>query len=814
MGNSIENSYERFTKLLPEIETALGNQPNEADTRLKVLDRVLFEVLDWKHEAVFTEPATPSGFIDYLLTVGERRNALVIEAKRSGFLEPATKGDEVMHVALSGPVVKPLRAGIEQALRYATENGVPVAVVTDGKTWLFFKASRTDGQAPMNGKGVLFPNLKAVASNFAKFSELLNVGAIIDRKNLAHLHEAEGLIVPEAEQQYFVLNPIDASMRQREALASDAALLFAQFFSRLSNEKDREMLRDCFVETAESRKADFELEKIVQRVLNNITALDTGQSTALQAELQRTLESKRSETVLLVGNNGAGKSTFIDRFFEDILPRRLREKCVVVRVDLEEYDGDPELIVSWMNAQLREQLEIEVCASMPPTYDELMGVFFQEYQRWSVGSRKHLYETDKIKFKDEFGKHMEDRREKNPGEYVRLLLDWAVRGHQKLPCLVFDNTDQFPAEIQDKVYQAAHSYESASALFNVVPITDRTIWRLSKAGALQSYSARNFYLPVPDAKEIISRRVDFLKRKVEEEPRAAKLYFSRKGFQVEVNDLAILADAVGKVFVENDYVTRFIGRLGNFNIRRMLKIAERIFLSPELKIDDIIKSRFGGEDVTADRHRTHRALIKGEYDRFSESENEYISNLFQTNRQRPGPPLLPYYILAMLRQKLNAVRPDDDNIENQHWLAEDLCRLFEGCGVSEDLVMAAVVRLYDRRLIEALDPNAKQLSLMDKVAIKDSGLAHLEMFTTSPVYIEQMALVTGLNEMSARDEIRQYHRSNNFPALRDEFLRYITKIDNSRLTIPTHQLYSEIAKSRRLFDGLKAPGPARRKASA
>ncbi len=82
------------------------------------------------------------------------------------------------------------------------------------------------------------------------------------------------------------------------------------------------------------------------------------------------------------------------------------------------------------------------------------------------------------------------------------------------------------------------------------------------------------------------------------------------------------------MFVENDYVSGMIGRLANFDIRRMLRLAERIFLSPELKIDDIIRSRFGGATVTADRFRTQRALIKGEYDRFSEGENELISNVF------------------------------------------------------------------------------------------------------------------------------------------------------------------------------------------
>jgi hypothetical protein len=102
-------------------------------------------------------------------------------------------------------------------------------------------------------------------SNFAKFAELLNVGAIVGRLHLAHLNEAEGVVVTDAEQQYHVLDPREARMRRRDPLASDAALLFAQFFSRLSNEKDREMLRDCFVATAESRKTDFELEKRSRR---------------------------------------------------------------------------------------------------------------------------------------------------------------------------------------------------------------------------------------------------------------------------------------------------------------------------------------------------------------------------------------------------------------------------------------------------------------------------------------------------------------------------------------------------------------------
>ena len=81
-------------------------------------------------------------------------------------------------------------------------------------------------------------------------------------------------------------------------------------------------------------------------------------------------------------------------------------------------------------------------------------------------------------------------------------------------------------------------------------------------------SLRSFYLPVPDAKEIISRRVEFLKGKVQAESKAAQSYFSARGFQVEINDLAILADAVGR------YSSRTITCPGSLVVLEILTYAE------------------------------------------------------------------------------------------------------------------------------------------------------------------------------------------------------------------------------------------------
>lgn len=134
----------------------------------------------------------------------------------------------------------------------------------------------------------------------------------------------------------------------------------------------------------------------------------------------------------------------------------------------------------------------------------------------------------------------------------------------------------------------------------------------------------------------------------------------------------------------------------------------------------------------------------------------------------------------------------------------DLCDYFEGCGVAQELVLQIVRRLYDRRLIEALDPNVRQVGMTDKVAIKDCGVAHIELVLSSAVYVEQMGLTAGLNEISVRDELRRRVQAGSFIELRDIFLRYVLKVDAARISIPSTPAYAQLIEARRHIKGLAA----------
>ena len=62
-----------------------------------------------------------------------------------------------------------------------------------------------------------------------------------------------------------LISPIAAAENtivQKSALAFDLENAFANFFSGLAGDRDPDMLIECFVETRESRIADFSLEDL------------------------------------------------------------------------------------------------------------------------------------------------------------------------------------------------------------------------------------------------------------------------------------------------------------------------------------------------------------------------------------------------------------------------------------------------------------------------------------------------------------------------------------------------------------------------
>ena len=682
-----------------------------------------------------------------------------------------------------------LGEGVDQARKYCMDHGVSFAVVTTGFEWIFFVAIRTDGNTHSDGQAIVFPNLDCISENFATFHDLLSKTGFGQELIRVRLQEAEGLEIQHVEELYSILEPNRIRLLQKSDMAADIDRVFNEFFSTMSGDNNPEMLAKCFVETRESKEADATLDKITRTLTNQIEVVDGRQGTALARHIEAAVESRRGEFVLIIGNKGAGKTTFIDRFFRLVLERQLREKCLVARVDLADSTGDFDSLTNWIVEYLKVSLERELFNQETPTYEELQGVFWKEYNRWRIGEHKFLYKTDRDQFKIEFGKHVYDIVEQHPEQYVIALMNHAVRGRKLLPCLVFDNTDHFSQKYQEQVFQIAQSFFRQVLSFVICPITDRTIWQLSKQGPLQSYVTSQFYLPVPSTKDVLSKRIDFIKEKLEGNQRRSGQYFSRKGIRLELLDIKAFAICIEEIFIKTEYLGRVIGWLSNHDIRRGLHIAQRIITSPILSIEDLVKVYVTRKRYSIPEGKVRRALILGNYNGFMQDDSDYVLNLFQVASTSVTTPLAKLSILRVLIDRESQA----DSPEEAYVTIEDVVNYCEPIGISRSASIKHCQEFLEYRLIEPYDPTDSEVYMEQRVKVTHSGRIHSEFALDDETYFMEMACATAVKDpnvaMKGRDIYKTHSKKTRQDWLKINrkiirlFLEYCQKEDNFFINI-------------------------------
>lgn len=801
MSLRMDEAFDNFKRNVESIKATLSSATTEADARFRSIDEMLKSVFRWDHDRVKCEPRTNAGFADYTLHGLDGRTLGVIEAKRSSALPLGTTDTKFSHYQISGPVLRPLSKVIEQATGYCVSKGTPLACLTDGNAWIFFRALRTDGREASQGTAIVFPNLEAVRDQFAIFYDLVSYYGITNGLALAQVNKAEGIRGNPAETHFFIKNPDEAILGQRSELAKDLAGVFQEFFSKMSSD-DAEMMRQCFVDSRESVEASNQLERIVSQLTDDIRSLDTKHGEQLVEEIKHVIKNKRSEIVLIVGNKGSGKSTFIDRFFAHVLTPAIRSECAVCVIDVSSYPGGATDIQRWMSLELIEALEKHVFDEKQGVGDtgDYQGLFFSTYQRWSRATFKDLYETDKVAFKIKFGEHVEGMRRDHPQEYVLELLKQFSNSRKKLPCIIYDNTDQFPSETQNLVFQYAVALRKAVTSFGIVPITDRSIWRLSKAGPIQSEVSHTFYLPVPDPTAIIRKRVNFVREMITTDEKNSGEYFAGRGIKISIKNLQAFAEIVERAFLTSTDVTELVGSLANFEIRRILEIAERILLSHSFKIDDLFKIYIANRDnLYVDYNKAVKALLIGSYDRFIETASSYVTNLFAVDPLNPESPLIRLYIL----DHLNSIREASSTVEDRYVPMVELLAHFEQIGASRDNMIRIMKHLFEFRLVESFDGAEEEISTESRVGCTPSGAVHLVLALTNPAYLEEMAYVTGLRTKSAVDQLDQLRFRMRDSKARTEFFHtfgsYIYGEDGQKAHLPSADTFRNLLNVRRGF---------------
>lgn len=791
---AIDAAAIQLDKIIAEIELYDNAIFTEQDNRVKIIDRILVEVLGYDYSQFIAEPHSGEGYIDYKVSISEI-GKLIIEAKRDGQEFVIDNSYSGRAFNLNGPVFanNNLQKGISQTIYYAAQESVELGCLTNGRTWIVFRANRLgDGKRVIEGKGILFGSLEGVKKDFKLFYDLLSPRGIEELRYKAIFQEVEGSEIRTKEFAKSLVTEDTISVYKGNTHSGDFDRVMTAFFSRLSGDNDPDMIVDCFVETKQSQAAEYQLTRISEDLISRIKTVETIEGEAIQELIERIKLTQVHEFVLLIGSKGAGKSTFIERFFSYILSSDLKEDCVVVRINVGEYKGSEEEITNWLDIHLLEESE-KTLYNGAPTAEEIQGIFYHEYSRLRKGNWSKLYEQDKNQFKIDFGKHIESRRENRPTEYIKALIGNIVRSRKKIPCVVFDNADHFSIEVQQKVYQYARSIYENNICLIIVPITDTTSWQLSKHGAMQSFESEALYLPTPSPKRIIEKRIEYISKKIEIEKSTTGHYFLSKGIKITLENLEGFVHYLQLVLLKDESVSKWIGTFANYDTRRCLDLTKDIITSPHLlSIDEFFKAYVVNEAILngpkspIKLYKIRNALIKKNYTSYPINHHSFVQNVFYSTNNVDTTPILSLRILQVLVDRKN-----DRGAEDKFLLVSQILDYFSAMSVDRSTINRHLQFLLLKGLIISYDPTIDDISYAKKVQISPSGMTHYLWGIGEVDYIYMMMEVTPITDKVIFSQLEEKYKRYEFKfELILKFIGYLENEDEKYCKIPKHISYT------------------------
>ena len=320
-----DQGYEALKKIASDYHEYLEDTKrlSEADTRVKLIDRVLKESLGWQEKMLSREDHSSgfnTGFTDYKLTLNGKPY-IVVEAKKEGVafeLPVVTR----RRLKISGSIESSasLKEAIEQARQYCVDDIIiNFAVVTNGYAWIIFKTSYKK-EKWRDQQAVVFSSFDDLLNNYLKFYNLLSLNAII---NGSLESEFESLSKTERKQYRVLGNLLNADEPlQRNRLHAQLFPVIDAFFLDIADKSELDILKSCYVRSRSVKEASLDMESVINDEIPLFLKKEgakhvlTGEKDSghFDKELNGAIESNVGNLYILLGGIGSGKTTFTKRY--------------------------------------------------------------------------------------------------------------------------------------------------------------------------------------------------------------------------------------------------------------------------------------------------------------------------------------------------------------------------------------------------------------------------------------------------------------------------------------------------------------------
>ncbi|QHI68729.1 hypothetical protein [Tichowtungia aerotolerans] len=756
-------AYSAFTKTMPELKR-LSENANEAATRLRAIDTILFDILDWEKEDVEPERyCRAEGYADYVC-IAEGQPLLVIEAKRIGktfALETDTLENRPYSFGFIASESKEAADALQQAIGYAATLGAHYVAITNGRQWLL-TLTYVDGKALLDRLVYIFESFDAIKERFRLFCQCFS-------KSHLTRHEIHGalldILLKPAPSKASARIPGHPQPAERNIFQNELSYVLDYVWQVMSqDEGSSDFVNNCYVSPENHKDTIALVKELIAKRTAEDAILTQHDIKSIDNLPQQLAHLPTEKPFVILGQVGRGKTSFL-KYLRHVAASELLTGFIQLDVNFIDRPDDSSQIPTYVYDEIERQL-LELYKIDIREDRFVRGVLHFELKRLKNTPRGKAICENTERYKeyelDEIDKILEDRH-----AYLTRVFHHLKKGRNCSVAIFVDNLDRRETEIQEQAFLRASAMARDWASLTFVCLRPETFHRSREGGVLDAIAPTAFTVAHPDLALVLKRRFAYAKSIASgERLTSGTVDGYNPNIRVKLPDVAALLGSCEFAARRRHGIIPVLEAVSNGNIRRMLDFARSVLCSGHLDTKKILGIIQTDGNYTIPDFEGVKALLYGEYKHYYGIESPFI-NLFDVIHAQQAEHFLALCVLHFLS------RNSEDGPSRGFTARSDLTSYLSGVGFSLQACEQVLQRLGAKQLITPEILSADEVRDRRRFRLTSLGAFHLHYLCRVFQYLDAMTLDTPIIKQEVRACMADTTSIHERVSRTKEFLTYL-----------------------------------------
>jgi len=733
----------------------LKGNVSEADTRAKIIDKILTEVLGWPEKAIQRERHVHEGYLDYELEV-HKKPLITIEAKKAGtpFVFPI---QERIHrsLKLSGSIltISEIQEAISQVRTYCDGAGIRYAVATNGYAWIIFRAIRED-MGWHEGNAMVFPSLEYAIENFTLFWNILSYEAVW----AGSLDDEFGSKLRVSRESHRVINILfNADLPlQRNRLNMQLQPLVRYIFEDITGDNQLEILQSCYVHYGSLRIVARDIEATITDTIPQFLRRE-GVEPLFQSKrdagafgkmVTTSTELTTGELCLLLGGIGSGKTTFLKRYQLTVGRDVLAKHTLWFHIDFLKAPDDPECVELFVWQTILEQLRDRYAQYGLERRRNLRRAYKKDLEVLEESALRP-YKQSATQYEEKLAEYL-GKWQSDTANYVPRLLNTCEPRQNRKVVLFIDNVDQLSPESQAKTFLLSQRITRSIGSLTIVAMREESYYTASVQKSFTAYTSRKFHIASPRFLDIIQNRIAYAQTFLNNMIRNPSFDTDQQKLQDAKDIYDLLTIVSESLFSVNRNIVRFIEAICFGNMRSALEMFIAFLTSGATDVDKMINIYRRDGKYYVGFHEFVKSVMLASRKYYKEEQSP-IFNVFDCGAYKNSSNFTALRILdVLLSYRAQASREGQGYIE----IARLLSSFEDTFDDTEDFIVT-LNRLLQAQLVEVNTRSTESIRGASHVRVTSAGWYYSRYLVRSFCYLDLVLQDTPFSSSQVAEELKQ-----------------------------------------------------------